>query len=159
MSDVLFCCALQKSRPENGFTLIEVMIVVVIIGVLAAVAYPSYNDYIRRGAVQEAFARMSDQRVKLELFYQSNRGFGTGTCGNDGTADRVDFSPGETKFTFACALQGGGNQAYLITATGASGPAAGHVYTLDNNNAKTTTLFKGAAVAGKNCWLVKGSEC
>ena len=43
-------------NPQQGFTLIEMMIVVVVISILAAVAYPSYTEYVRRGYRAEARA-------------------------------------------------------------------------------------------------------
>lgn len=146
---------------HKGFTLIELMITVAVIGILAAVALPSYNDYIRRSTIQEAFATLADLRVKLEQFYQNNRGYGTTgqatPCGHDGTASQVNVAATNGKFTFVCAL-GANNQSYTITATGATGVAVGHTYTIDNTNVRGTTAFKGSAVT-KNCWLVKGSEC
>ncbi|OGB26970.1 MAG: hypothetical protein A3I66_05860 [Burkholderiales bacterium RIFCSPLOWO2_02_FULL_57_36] len=146
-----------------GFTLIELMVTVAIIGILAAVAVPSYQDYVRRGALSEAFSNLSDLRIRLEQFYQSNRRYGIGgqttPCGHDGTANRIDFAGISAKFTFTCALgTGGDDQAYVITAAAVSGPARDHTYTLDNANAKATTKFKGSTVA-KSCWLVKGNEC
>ena len=145
----------------SGFTLIELMIAVAIIGILAAVALPGYTDYIRRSALTEGFSSLSDLRIRLEQFYQSNRNFGTTACGHDGTANRIAFSSADGKFTFACALTGTSpneNQAYTLTATGASGAAVGHVFTLNSDNLKGTTRFKGSTVS-KPCWLVKGSEC
>lgn len=151
----------MKNRNSSaGFSLIELMIAVAVIGILAVVALPSYKDYIRRGALAEAFANMSDMRVKLEQFYQNNRGYGTvgqtPECGHDGTAARVNFSA-EGKFTYTCTLASG-NQAYTLTATATTGPATGHTYTLDSTNTKKTTKFKGNVV-DKACWLTKGSEC
>lgn len=149
-------------KSIKGFTLIELMIVIAIISILAAIAIPQYTDYIRKAALQEAFSDLSDFRVKLEQFYQDNRGYGTDgqaiPCGHDGSANRINFSPPNSKFTYTCVLTGGNNQVFVVTATGATSPATGHVYTLDNANAKTTSTFKGAAVT-KTCWLVSGSEC
>jgi len=152
------------SRRVRGFTLIELMIAVAIVGILAAVAYPSYTDYMRRGALPEAFAHLADYRVKMEQYYQDNRDFGTtagGACANKtGAPAWANFQPKGTKsFTFSCALKSGSTQNYTLTATGITGTrAAGHVYTLDASNEQGTTQFKGATVS-KTCWLVKGSEC
>jgi type IV pilus assembly protein PilE len=152
---VVIVNAVIRSR---GFSLIELMIVVLVIAILAAVALPSYNDYIRRSQLQEAFAKLADFRVKLEQFYQDNRNYGTNNlCGNDGV-QRISFATaaGE-RFGWACALINGG-QGYTLTATGNLERAIGHTYTLNSANARTTSEFKGAAVA-KNCWLVRGDEC
>lgn len=154
----------MRRAKYSGFTLIELMITVAVIGILAAIVVPNYSDYVRRSTLAEGFSAMSDMRVKLEQFYQSNRNYGTDgqlqPCGHDGVANRIDFSPAGGKFAFVCALGAGANadQAYLLTATGNAGAASGHTFTLDSNNAKRTTVFKGAAV-NKACWLTKGSEC
>ena len=142
-------------RQSSGFTLIELMIVVAIIGILAAVALPSYQDYIRRGQMPEAFSLMSDYRVKLEQYYQDNRAYSTdGVCGTG----VLNFSPSNAKyFTYSCATSNT-NQAYTLTATGSSGLAVGTTYTLTNAGTKGTTSFKGAA-STKSCWLISGSEC
>jgi type IV pilus assembly protein PilE len=154
---------MMSRNRASGFTLIELMITVAIIGILAAVVVPSYQDYVRRGALSEAFSNLSDLRIRMEQFYQSNRRYGldgqTTPCGHDGTDNRINFAGVSAQFTFSCALGAGGNdQAYVITAAAASGPAKDHTYTLNNVNAKATTKFKGATVT-KSCWLVKGTEC
>ncbi|RJG06828.1 prepilin-type N-terminal cleavage/methylation domain-containing protein [Noviherbaspirillum cavernae] len=153
---------MKNHKIQRGFTLIELMITVVIVGILAAIVVPNYSDYVRRSALQEALSTMSDLRIRMEQFYQSNRNFGTDTCGHDGTAGRIDFSVPNARFTYACALTGtapvSANEAYVITATGSTGGAVGHVFTIDHNNVKKTTRFKGGSV-DKSCWLIKGSEC
>jgi type IV pilus assembly protein PilE len=147
---------------NRGFTLIEVMITVAIVGILAAVALPSYTDYLRRGQIQEAFTHLADLRIKMEQYYQDNRNYGAtaGTvCATDATASTWNgFSPGDAKFfTYGCVTANSG-QTYVITATGSSGRAVGHVYTVNQAGNKATTRFKGDAVA-TTCWLVKTSTC
>ena len=148
------------ARAAAGFTLIELMITVAIVGILAAVGYPNYVDYTRRGQLPEAFAALSDYRVKLEQYFQDYKSYGAsngGACANGANAPSWgNFVPSNAKFfTYSCVVTSTG---YTITATGSSGRAVGHVYTVDENNRQKTTQFKGQSVS-KNCWLMKGTEC
>lgn len=58
---------------SRGFTLIEVMTVVAIIGILSAIAYPSYRDYLIRGALVDATNGLSAARADMERHFQDNR--------------------------------------------------------------------------------------
>ena len=67
-----------RSRA-HGFTLIEVMIVVAIIGILAAITIPQYADYMRRARVSEAVGLLASMRPRMEQYFQDNRTF-VGAC-------------------------------------------------------------------------------
>jgi type IV pilus assembly protein PilA len=61
----------KMKRVQQGFTLIELMIVVAIIGILAAVALPAYQDYTIRARVSEAVLATSQCRTAISEVYQS----------------------------------------------------------------------------------------
>jgi type IV pilus assembly protein PilE len=155
----------NRVQPARGFTLIEVLIVVAIVAILAAVALPAYSDHVIRGKMTEATSMLGSLRVNLEQYYQDNRkynGAASGVCGVT-----MPTTPTVKYFTFACAssaASGAGDQQYVITATGSAPGMTGFVYTIDYNNNRTTTIASPADTAkwgtgDAACWITRANGC
>lgn len=133
-----------SSRAQSkGFTLIELMIVVAIIGILASIALPAYSDYVKRGKAAEATSALADGRIKMEQYFQDNRTYAGGPCPAAGKY-----------FTYGCGAPDA--TTYTITATG-QGDMSSFAFSVNQNNDKTST-FDGTT--GGTCWLTsKGGTC
>ncbi len=68
--------AIQK-KVQGGFTLIELMIVIAIVGILAAIALPAYQDYVIRAKMSEPLAAMSEAKTTIAEYVSSTPGFAT----------------------------------------------------------------------------------
>ena len=76
----------MKRNLQKGFTLIELMIVVAIIGILAAVALPAYQDYTKRAKVSEVVLAASSCRTSITESYASGNSFAGGNWGCEASA-------------------------------------------------------------------------
>src|SRR4051812_30759889 len=94
-----------NAAPAEGFTLIEVMITVVIVGILAAIALPSYSVYIQRGKIVDATSKLGDLRTDMERFFMDNRTYlSAAVCGVDTVGGRIAMynADGKRAFNVSC---------------------------------------------------------
>ena len=133
----------MKRPNQYGFSLIEVMVVVAIIGLLASIAVPGYQDYVKSGNAAEAPANLANCRVQAEQFFQDNFTYVGFAC-----------NPTDAKF-FDYAVNNQTATTYTLAATGKSAQNMGNfAFTVNQDNAKTST-YDGTT--GATCWLTSSS--
>jgi len=125
-----------KYKASSGFTLIELMIVVAVIGILAAIAYPSYTSQIARSKRADARVQLATAQQWVEKFYSENFNYATDTAGNS-SASAFNAQP----FSSSPRV-GDGAAVYTISLTVAS---TSQTYTL------TAAPISGGAMATDSC--------
>ena len=145
-----------KHKHATGFTLLEMMIVLTIVAILAAIAVPQYNETVMRGRLVDSHTKLGDMRIQMEKYFMDNRTYANaGACGISATV-LADYNadPGRS-FDFTCPAGSLTATTYLLRADGrATKGMAGFVFTVDQTNAKTSAGPAGWTAAG-NCWLMR----
>jgi type IV pilus assembly protein PilE len=141
------------SEKARGFTLMELMITVAIVGILTSIALPFYGDYVTRSRLIDGTVKLGDFKARMDKYFADNRTYvnppGSAVCG------LPDYVPGKADyFGITCV---GTDTSYLIRAIGDTStgmPANTFTYRVDQTNAKSSSGPPGWA-NGVGCWAVR----
>lgn len=139
-----------RVKSSRGFTLIEIMITVAIIGILAAIALPAYQNYVLRAGRTEGQAALMDISARLEQYYLGNKAYTTDITGTTGLNTKDETESNRYDIDVQACPGGTIATCYLITATAVNAQAADATctaLTLDSSD------VKGAAGTDPDaCW-------
>jgi type IV pilus assembly protein PilA len=140
------------ARAQRGFTLIELMIVVAIIGILAAIAIPQYQDYVTRSRWSDNYASLGTLKAAVAECLQNQNGNNAAPIdcsgiGNGGTLELNGYLPGD--------WAGPATPKYAAVPTAALVGANGVAFTLVGTNqaGSCTVTLTGTAAANQMSWV------
>jgi len=137
-------CIQKAWNKQSGFTLVELMIVVVIIGILAMVAIPAYNDSVAKGRRADAKSTLTAMAAKQEQYYMDNKTY-TADLTNIGYDAATNVNSIDDFYTVAAVATA---TSFTLTATPVnSDPDCGN-FTITEKGTQGVSGTKGATL----CW-------
>lgn len=143
-------------KSSQGFTLIEMMITVAIIGILAAVAYPTYDEHVKRGNRSEGMALLNDAAARQERYFAQNNVYITATTDADIAKLGISKKSPTSKYTLSLgSVANDGGYTLTVTPT-LSDPKCGNlVFNAIGNRGAATKMDTGNAADKEKvsqCW-------
>ncbi|HHJ80720.1 MAG TPA: prepilin-type N-terminal cleavage/methylation domain-containing protein [Candidatus Tenderia electrophaga] len=127
----------MNRKKSTGFTLVELMIVVAIIGIIAAIAYPSYQDQVRKSKRTDGHSKVMDAMARQERYFSENNTYTADMTALGYASDPVYSDNKHYKIDGAACSGKTLAQCVKITATAQGGQASDGDLTLDSTNVKT----------------------
>ena len=158
-------CGLRAGAA--GFTLIELLIAMMVLAILATIAYPTYTDFVRRSRIVDATSQLNDFRTRMEQAFQDNRRYDNppGVCAI--AAQMPAYVVARDNFQFTCAFNAGALGGYTLTADGNGTKGMGgfqYLLVIDPATGaltrSTPSVYPGWTLPAVNCWAVrKSGDC
>jgi type IV pilus assembly protein PilE len=138
---------------QYGFTLIELMIVTAVIGILAAIALPSYSAYVFRSRIPASLDALTAYQARMEQTFQDTSSYARTA---DSNVCASSLPTATSTFSLSCTTNNEG-QGYTATVVGI-GALAGVSYSI-NEVGTRITLSHPYGVPISNCWSIRGGTC
>lgn len=132
---------------SKGFSLIELVIVVAIIGVLSAIAIPMYQGYLQQSKAQEATTNLMSMKTEAEQYYASHpdTGYANYPCTPPADAPMFDYTcPAADKTAETLTIQARGKDGTNVV---------GWTYTINQNGVRTSSGIGSSS--STTCWITK----
>jgi len=135
----------DNTSPKNrqhGFTLVEILVSIGIVGILAGVAIPNYMSFTKNRDISGALASLMNATTQMEKEFIDR---------NNYSCDAMQVA--SKNYVFSCSL----NNGYLITASSSDN---NYVYTINQNGTRKTLKFDGNTISNSNnCWKTSENGC
>lgn len=155
----------RRIKKDNGFTLIELMVVVAIVGILAAIAIPSYQDSMRKSRRADAQGALMNFANAMERYFTENNTYcGVSQWGNDSCGDGGEFDsggkpnmyapPSETDQYYEIYISAATQSFYTLQAVPEGAQAGDGMLELDSTGVKRWDRNNNGdpTEAGENTW-------
>ncbi len=141
-------------KQDQGFTLIEMLMAIAIVGILAAIAIPAYQDSVTKSRRAEGMALAMDLAARQERFFLQHNTYTTSITGASGLDTDASSTNGYYNAAAAACTGGAIRNCYLISVTAAGAQARADEkcgrFTVDSRGVKASKNSAGSA--STDCW-------